>query len=98
MFGALRGGVSFSRSYTGQEVFDELNRHRLSVGSTQVIINEYLCDNLVNRWRVARGRLTVDVRTYYIKAKDSEKILLAHLLINNQEKSYSLNCSTSRLQ
>jgi hypothetical protein len=55
MYGTLRGGVSFGGGYTGQEVFNEVNRQRVSVGVGEVKLNEYLCDNLVNRWRVAKG-------------------------------------------
>lgn len=53
--GAIRGGVSFGGSYSGNEIFAAVNEHRQRIGVAPVKLNEQLCDNLVNRWRVAKG-------------------------------------------
>lgn len=54
LIGALKQGVSWGGSYTGQEIFDSVNAHRVSIGSKPVVLGQGLCDNLVERWRKAK--------------------------------------------
>ncbi len=36
--------------YTGQEVFDAINKHRVSKGLNVLMLDPYICDNLVQRY------------------------------------------------
>ena len=54
MVAALRGGVGFGGEYSGQEIFDAVNAHRVSIGVKPVTLGQGLCDNLVERWRYAK--------------------------------------------
>lgn len=40
--------------YTGQDLFDAVNRHRKSIGVSELQMDGNLCDNLVERWMAVR--------------------------------------------
>ncbi len=46
--------VMYGNGYTGEELFSQVNKHRLSIGVNPVKLGEKLCDNLVSRWKVVK--------------------------------------------
>ena len=42
--------TNVDNTYTGQDLFDAVNEHRRSVGVQELVLDDNLCDNLVERW------------------------------------------------
>lgn len=51
VFGISRNNLQYQeQSYTGQELFEEVNRYRVANGVTPLTLDMRLCDNLVSRY------------------------------------------------
>ena len=48
--GLIIYGIKTDYTYTGQELFDAVNKHRTSVGAPALELDPILCDNLVERY------------------------------------------------
>lgn len=57
-FGSLRSNVvQFGRGWTGDDLFNAVNQHRLTSGIPTLTLSPQLCDNLVSRWqKVKEGK------------------------------------------
>lgn len=60
VLGIIAGGLIFygiktDYKYTGQELFDEVNKYRISKSLPQLELDPILCDNLVERWLAVKN-------------------------------------------
>jgi hypothetical protein len=55
VFALFRGSaVMWGGQYTGYDLFNAVNSHRVSVGVQEITLSEGLCDNLVSRWKAVK--------------------------------------------
>lgn len=53
--GLLFYGIKTDYKFTGQELFDEVNKYRSSKGISTLELDPVLCDNLVERWLAVKN-------------------------------------------